>query len=290
MAVPGSLCRPRGIAAEARELAAEVADRTRRERRNCGWWTACARRWGSPRRVSAVAVKGRAARTGCARSQFGPAWTDTDRNGCDTRNDILRRDLRREIIKAGTRGCSVLAGDLSPDPYTGTEVVFVRGGASEVDIDHVVALGDAWQKGAAGWVPRKRLAFANDPLNLLAVDASANRQKGDGDAATWLPGNKGYRCAYVARQVAVKHKYRLSVTAAERQAVARVLNTCPSLVTPRGTAPTLSPVSGVAKRAPRSQPPKVVRPQVKSKPDHGGASAVCNDGGLSYSQHRRGTS
>jgi hypothetical protein len=126
----------------------------------------------------------------------------------------------------------VLSGRLA-DPYTSAMIAFVRGGASEVDIDHVVALGDAWQKGAQRWPRRERVAFANDPLNLLAVDASANRQKGDGDAATWLPANKAFRCAYVARQVSVKLKYALAVTAAEREAMRRVLGRCPTLRVPQ---------------------------------------------------------
>jgi hypothetical protein len=179
--------------------------------------------------VARLTVKGRAPKTGYTRAQFGQAWYDTDHNGCDTRNDILRRDLKsRQMANA----CKVLAGTLAPDPYTGTSIRFVYGGASEVDIDHVVALSDAWQKGAATWGPEKRLALANDPLNLLAVDASANRAKGDGDAATWLPPYKAFRCTYVARQVAVKGKYGLWVTAAERDAMTRVLATCSTMVLP----------------------------------------------------------
>jgi uncharacterized protein DUF1524 len=179
-------------------------------------------------------VKGRAPRTGYRRDAFGAAWTDVDRNGCDTRNDVLRRDLVGRAVKPRTHGCVVLSGDLAPDPYTGGRIHFVRGGRAEVDIDHVVALGDAWQKGAQSWAARQRLALANDPLNLLAVDSSANRQKGDADAASWLPANKAYRCAYIARQVAVKAKYRLWVTAAERDAVARVLGRCPGQAAPGG--------------------------------------------------------
>lgn len=195
--------------------------------------------------LGTLAVKGRSAKTGYTRAAFGPAWTDTDRNGCDTRNDVLRRDLRAKTLKAGTHGCVVLSGDLAPDPYTRRTIRFVRGRGSEVDIDHVVPLGDAWQKGAASWPFGKRLALANDPLNLLAVDASTNRAKGDGDAATWLPPNKTYRCAYVARQVAVKAKYRLWVTAAEREAIVRVLSSCPDQPAPRGGNPTIAPVAGV---------------------------------------------
>ena len=175
--------------------------------------------------VSRLTVKGRAPKTGYRRDQFGDGWASVD--GCDTRDRILARDLRAKRFRSATRGCVVLSGRLA-DPYTSTTITFARGGASEVDIDHVVALGDAWQKGAWRWPHRERVAFANDPLNLLAVDASANRQKGDGDTATWLPANKSFRCAYVARQVSVKLKYALSVTAAERDAMRRVLAGCPT--------------------------------------------------------------
>jgi hypothetical protein len=169
--------------------------------------------------VSRLEVKGRAPRTGYRRDQFGDGWASLD--GCDTRDRILARDLRRT---AGD-SCRVQSGLLA-DPYTATSIRFVRGGASEVDIDHVVALGDVWQKGAQQWTYARRVRFANDPLNLLAVDASANRQKGDGDAATWLPPNKSYRCTYVARQIAVKRRYRAWVTRAERDAMERVLERC----------------------------------------------------------------
>ena len=191
--------------------------------------------------LDALAVKGRAPLTGYDRDRFGQAWADVDRNGCDTRNDVLRRDLTDLQLKDGTNGCKVLAGTAAPDPYTGVDVRFVYGGPSEIDVDHVVALGNAWQTGAERWPEGTRLAFANDPLNLLAVQASANRQKGDGDAATWLPPHRAYRCAYVARQTAVKRKYGLWVTAAERAAIARVLAGCPSTRLPTGDAPTTAP-------------------------------------------------
>jgi hypothetical protein len=204
--------------------------------------------------VARLTVKGRAPKTGYTRAQFGQAWFDLDRNGCDTRNDILRRDLHSRQMK---NPCKVLAGTLAPDPYTGTSIRFVYGGASEVDIDHVVALSDAWQKGAGTWVAGKRLALANDPLNLLAVDASTNRAKGDGDTATWLPPNKSFRCTYVARQVAVKGKYGLWVTAAERDAMTRVLATCPNMVLPGpGSAPAVAlPPSTPQPPAPAPVPP-----------------------------------
>lgn len=179
--------------------------------------------------VATLPVKGRAPQTGYDRDRFGQAWLDVDHNGCDTRNDVLRRDLAHVEVKAGTHGCVVLRGTLE-DPYTGRTIEFVRGATSSsaVQIDHVVALSDAWQKGAQGLSDATRAALANDPLNLLAVDGPTNQAKGDGDTATWLPPAKGYRCAYVARQVAVKAKYHLWVTAAERDAMRRILGTCPA--------------------------------------------------------------
>jgi len=177
----------------------------------------------SVEQLEQLTVQGRGAKTGYSRAAFGPAWADVDRNGCDTRNDILARDLVEETFRRGT--CVVLSGELA-EPYTGRTVQFVKARAFEVQIDHVVALSDAWQKGAAQWPYPRRLAFANDPLNLLAVDGRANQEKGDGDTATWLPPYKPFRCAFVSKQVAVKQKYGLTVTKAEREAMARVLARC----------------------------------------------------------------
>jgi hypothetical protein len=185
--------------------------------------------------LAAVEVKGRAPRTGYDRDLFGAGWVDTDRNGCDTRNDVLARDLTGETFKPGTRDCVVLTGTLA-DPYSGRTIAFERGQdtSDDVQIDHVVALSDAWQKGAQGWDEARRTAFANDPLNLLAVDGPLNTQKSDGDAATWLPPSTSYRCAYVARQVSVKVGYGLWMTAAERDAAATVLSRCPDEPLPGG--------------------------------------------------------
>jgi hypothetical protein len=177
--------------------------------------------------LATLPVKGRAPKTGYDRAEFGQAWADTDRNGCDTRNDILARDLTAKTLKPGTRSCVVLSGALD-DPYTARNIAFQRGRStsSAVQIDHVVALSDAWQKGAQQLSEAQRTAFANDPLNLLAVSGPANQKKGDGDAATWLPSNKSYRCAYVARQISVKAAYKLWVTRAEHDAMAKVLAKC----------------------------------------------------------------
>ena len=177
--------------------------------------------------VGTLLVKGRAPKTGYTRDQFGTAWKDVDRNGCDTRNDILNRDLKSIVYKVSSKDCVVSSGVLI-DPYSGDTIDFLRGVATSADvqIDHVVALSNAWQTGAFKFTLEKRTAFANDPLNLLAVKGSLNSQKGDGDAATWLPPRKSYRCAYVSRQVAVKAKYGLWLTAPEKAAILKILNTC----------------------------------------------------------------
>ena len=183
--------------------------------------------------IEAQVTKGRAAKTGYTRAQFGQTWADVDRNGCDTRNDILKRDLTAEVFKEKTRDCVVVSGTLI-DPFSGETIKFVRGNVSsmEVQIDHFVALSNAWQTGAFKLSIKERTAFANDPLNLLAVKGRLNSQKGDGDAATWLPPLKSYRCDYVARQIAVKIKYRLWFTAPEKEAMVRILKSCPEKALP----------------------------------------------------------
>lgn len=176
--------------------------------------------------LAALDIRGRAPRTGYDRGRFGPAWADVDRNGCDTRNDVLARDLTDLMFQDGTRDCVVLTGTLD-DPYSGATIDFERGpDSAAVQIDHVIALSDAWQKGAQQWDAQRRQQFANDPVNLLAVDGPTNGAKGDGDAATWLPPNTGYRCAYVLRQVRVKAAYGLWVTQAEYDAMDRQLDKC----------------------------------------------------------------
>ncbi len=182
--------------------------------------------------LDTIPVKGRAPKTGYDRDRFGPPWTDDVRvagghNGCDTRNDILARDLVGETFKPGTRDCVVASGTLD-DPYTARRIDFVRGQTTStaVQIDHVVALSDAWQKGAQQLDDATRRDLANDPRNLLAVDGPTNGSKSDGDAATWLPPNKSYRCTYVTKQVEVKSAYGLWVTQAEKDAIAAQLATC----------------------------------------------------------------
>ncbi|MCK6212268.1 DUF1524 domain-containing protein [Georgenia sp. EYE_87] len=212
--------------------------------------------------VAGLEVKGRAPKTGYDREAFAYRAYDQDRNGCDVRNDILRRDLVDLAIGAGTSGCVVESGTLH-DPYSGSAIAFVRGAATsgDVQIDHVVALSDAWQKGAQAWDASTLREFGNDPLNLLAVDGPLNSQKGDGDTATWLPPNQAYRCEYVARQVAVKAEYRLWVTGAERDAMVRVLTRCPDQPLPaRETAPLMPEVAAAPAPSPEPAPASAPAP------------------------------
>ena len=167
-------------------------------------------------------VKGRAPKTGYAREMFYSGWPTVD--GCNLRQRILKRELGDSAV---LDGCTVIAGEYD-EPYTGKHMVLTeKSEVSKIQIDHVVALSDAWQKGAQYMTYEARNQIATDPLNLLAVDGSANQGKSDGDAATWLPANKGFRCQYVARQISVKYKYGLWVTAAEKEAISKVLSNCP---------------------------------------------------------------
>lgn len=211
--------------------------------------------------LNTLPVKGRAPKTGYSRAQFGDAWSDIDHNGCDTRNDILNRDLTAKQHK-NSRGCVVISGILN-DPYTGKIINFIRGKdtSEQVQIDHVVALSDAWQSGAQEISAQERLQLANDPENLLAVDGPANHQKSDSDAATWLPANASFRCPYVARQIRVKAKYHLWVKPAEKEAMINVLTPCtgaaakPAPDTPAPVVPADAPAPVPQVDAPPAQNP-----------------------------------
>ena len=176
-----------------------------------------------------LTVKGKAPASGYDRTRwFGKAWAyDYDGNGCRTRDDILARDMTN-VKYAGGSKCKVASGTLD-DPYDG-EVDSWKVGKNSVDIDHLVALQNVWVSGAQYWTgtagQRQRESIANDPLNLIAADASLNRTKGAANAAEWLPKNTGFRCQYVATQISVKYKYQLSVTSAEKKAMQKILSGC----------------------------------------------------------------
>lgn len=164
------------------------------------------------------------------RDAFGPAWADTDHNGCDTRNDVLRRDLTAVVTKPGTHGCVVLSGTLH-DPYTGRTIAFERGNTSSlaVQIDHRVPLSYAWRHGAASWTPKQREAFANDQAtNLVAVDGPANEEKSDSGPAEWMPTNTGDACNYAASFVTVATKWHLSIATTDKHALEGTLTGCTS--------------------------------------------------------------
>lgn len=180
--------------------------------------------------LARLPVKGWDKRRDFTRSRFGEAWSDDvevefGHNGCNTRDDVLRRDLTDVAVRPGT--CFVSSGTLQ-DPYRGEAIAFVRGPTTSdaVQIDHVVSLADAWYKGARDWDDQRRRNFANDPRNLLAVSAKGNFDKAFRDAASWLPPNVGFRCEFVARQVAVKKAYGLWVSNKEERAIAEVLSAC----------------------------------------------------------------
>lgn len=171
-------------------------------------------------------IKGRAPKTGYSRDEFYNNWPIIE--GCNLRQRIIKREVGDSAV-LGDNKCDVIAGEFD-EPYTGSHLVFTEKSefSKKIQIDHVVALSDAWQKGAQYMDADTRYNIATDPLNLLAADSSANQQKSDGDAATWLPPNKAFRCQYVARQVSVKYKYGLWVTETEHDAIARVLENCPN--------------------------------------------------------------
>ena len=161
------------------------------------------------------------------RDAFGTPWRDVDDNGCDTRDDVLARDLVNITVAAD--GCTVTSG-LLRDPYTGDLIPFVRGvgTSTAVQIDHVVALSDAWDSGAWKWTEAQRAYLANDPRNLLAVDGPTNARKSDDGPATVLAeGLVDDVCGYVTRYEEVKDRYGLDMTVKDRRAVFNAVRGCP---------------------------------------------------------------
>lgn len=219
--------------------------------------------------LEALPTKGPESTSGYERNEFGTPWLDVDRNGCDTRNDILARDLTGDVLLGK---CRVTSGTLA-DPYKGTTIHFIRGPATSplVQIDHVVSLPNAWQTGAQHLTFAQRISLANDPLNLLAVDGMANAQKANADAAGWLP-VEPFRCEYVARQISVKATYGLWVTAEERAAMESVLRGCPDQQALTSEfAPEPAPVvearpEPAPRPAPAPQPPPAPEPEPAPQP------------------------
>ena len=189
--------------------------------------------------LDGLPVRDKVPLAGYSRDLFGPAWTDDNssfsgHSGCDERNDSLKRSMTDLVIKPGTRGCVVLSGTLL-DPYTGLVIHFVRGpNSAAAQVDHVVSEANSYQTGAQQLSADQRQDFATDPLNLIVTDGPTNQSKGDSDASEWLPVR--HRCLYVARQVAVKAKWGLWVTSAEKAAMLSALSNCPAQRLPTETS------------------------------------------------------
>lgn len=234
--------------------------------------------------LEALPVKNWASKTGYTREEFGSAWTDDvsvelGHNRCDTRNDILQRDLTDEKLESD--GCKVISGTLA-DPYTGKTIAFKQGRetSAAVQIDHIIALSNAWLTGAQALSPEKRRDLANDPRNLQAVDGPTNQGKGDSDAGEWLPPRKDYQCTYVAKQIAVKTAYSLWVTRAEHDSMARVLGSCGSSAATATTtaAPTTTAVfykTCEEARAAGAAPLRRGQPGYRVQLDNNGDGVAC---------------
>lgn len=189
-----------------------------------GSWTAATPSVIDAARLATLEIREPGAERDYDRKAFGPAWEDVDGNGCDTRNDILARDLSRDELDDD--GCTLLSGVLK-DPYTGKVIDFVRSkGGSQIDIDHMIPLGAAWEAGASEWTDEKRLQYANDPLVLLAVDAGANRSKSDQTISEWVPTNEAVACQYGASWVMIADEYGLSISPADHEVLTGLVEKC----------------------------------------------------------------
>lgn len=156
--------------------------------------------------------------TGYLRAKF-PHWI-TISGACDTRETVLKRDGANVVTDAA---CSAVSGSWY-SPYDGDTWY----AASDVDIDHIVPLANAWRTGASSWTTAKRRQFANDLTipQLLAVTDNINQAKGDQSPATWKPPLTGYWCTYAKMWTHVKYRYTLTVTSTEKTALADMLNRC----------------------------------------------------------------
>lgn len=180
---------------------------------------------GSLHELCALKVRKDAGPDGYQRDLFGAGWMDPDGNGCDTRADILARDFQSPRFGNSAKPCRLTGGTFH-DPYTGKTMQFETPPGRKVQIDHVVALGNAWKSGAWAWTKAQREAYANDPSVLLAADGPANQQKSDASADAWMPSNRNFRCAYARQQIDIKYRWNLTVTAPEKAALLSALAKC----------------------------------------------------------------
>lgn len=151
-------------------------------------------------------------------------WVDADGNCRNTRQEVLIAESAVPV-DLDARGCTVLTGQWN-DPYTAK--VFTN--PKKLDIDHFIPLKEVHRSGGSRWGAARRQAYANDldsTNTLIAVDASANRAKGDKDPAKWMPRNAAFHCDYVRIWVDVKERWRLTMDAAEKTKIQSVLTDCP---------------------------------------------------------------
>lgn len=144
-------------------------------------------------------------------------WIDVDHDGCHTRCEVLEAEKRYDLPGLPQGGWLSIYDGYSTDD------------ASELDVDHVVALSEAWRSGADRWDANRRRAFANDldePDALIAVTASTNRSKSDRDPASWQPPNSGAWCQFGLGWVRVKIKWELTADDAEVRALRNILRGC----------------------------------------------------------------
>ena len=168
---------------------------------------------------------------------FGKAWLDVDGNYCDTRNDVLGlqlTDIEYVPVDEAPSRCrrATVATGILDDPYTGQSIEFTRENPAAVQIDHIVPLSWAWQNGAWKWTQEERIAFANDPENLLAVDGTTNQSKGNKGPSQWLPANESFRCEYVERFTTMVGTHDLSLPDDDRASLTSLLTDCGSSADP----------------------------------------------------------
>ena len=214
-----------------------------------------------------------------SRDAFGSGWASNARthgwdsqSGCNTRQAALMRDGQDVAV---TANCKPETGTWL-DPYSGVTLT----NPSSLDIDHVVPLAEAWRTGAWQWDKDRRVALANDPLEVIAVDGSQNKSKSDKGPEAWRPQNSAW-CGYSLRWVAVKDKYALGLSSeAERSALEEMLDTClVSSAQVDETMPTEAPSSPTATNSPvppTPTGPPVVHPGALCSPE--GAVGVTSKG------------
>ena len=171
----------------------------------------CERR--SPNMTALTQVPQRRTVVGYERAEFGAGWgSSTTRPGCSVRDDMLRTQL---TVLAESDRCRPIAQGICP--YSGRLISSnpAMAAGEPIELDHIFPLSAAWDMGAYAWPMAKRLAFANDPANLVAVTKAENQAKSDSLPSEWLPSDSSQRCWYVNQLADIAVTYGLAVSAAD---------------------------------------------------------------------------